>query len=176
MKKVKYILIPVLVTLVVLVVSLYPTPNVTREVSAAPRAAVVTKYLMIPAAAFNVVQDGKDYVNYGRHVLFVHSSKGAFVAPVYLPHGARIRMIKLFAVDNSTEKDLCAKLNQLFPNSGGAQTVGQVCTTGSSGIQQSIKNLSYYVKWYYGYYIWLHMPVGEYLSANAVMIKYTINQ
>jgi hypothetical protein len=93
MKNAKYLLVPVVVTLMVLVVSLYPPANITRKASAAPRSAVVAKYLMMPAAAFQVTEAGKDYYNYG-YFLGFSSGIGSFVAPVYLPAGARIRSIK----------------------------------------------------------------------------------
>jgi hypothetical protein len=151
----RYVLIPVLVTLVVLVVALYPNANVTQRASAAPRAAVVTKYLMIPAAAFNPEEDGLNYYSLGYNL----SGTGVFVAPVYLPPGARVRLIKIFAWD----------LNPGFD-------IKDVCTTGSSGTQQPITYVSHYVKWYYGYYIRLNFPSSFDLVANAVMIRYTVNQ
>jgi hypothetical protein len=176
MKKTKYLFVPVLVALVVLVVSLYPTEITTREASAAPRAAVVTKYLMLPAAAFNVTEDGKDYINNGGSVK-VERGSGEFVAPVYLPAGARIKMIKLFAKDVNTNYDLCATLFEIHPKSALRQQIKQVCTTGSSVvIQQPIKYISHYVKWYYGYYIWLEFPASTDLWSTAVMIKYTVIQ
>jgi hypothetical protein len=175
MKKIKYTLIPLLVTLVVLVVSFYPTATVTRQASAAPRAAVVTKYLMIPAAAFNISIDGKDYYNHG-YVLGSSSGSGIFIAPVYLPPGARIRLIKLFASDINADFNLCATLDESHPKSGTTTQVKQVCTTGSSGKQQPIKYLSHYVKWYYGYFIWLNIPTSANLKTYAVMLKYTVRQ
>jgi hypothetical protein len=175
MKKEKYLFVPVLVTLVVLVISLFPSASVTRKASAAPRAAVVTKYLMIPAAAFNVAVDGKDYVNYGHSVQSL-SGDTNFVAPVYMPSGARIRSIKLFAYDANTNQNICASLNELHPKSISVLNIKGVCTTGSSGNQQPVKFLSHYVKWYYGYYIWLNSIGRTNLVASAVMIKYTVNQ
>jgi hypothetical protein len=151
----RYVLIPVLVTLVVLVVALFPAANVTQRASAAPRAAVVTKYLMIPAAAFNVTTGGRDYYNLGN---------------------VRIRTIKLFAADvNSTER-ICADLYETHPKGSGETMLKEVCTTGSGGSQQPYKNLSYYVKWYYGYYIMLWYTTSGGLETYAVMLKYTVNQ
>jgi hypothetical protein len=171
----RYVLIPVLVTLVVLVVALFPAANVTQRASAAPRAAVVTKYLMIPAAAFNVTTGGRDYYNLG-NVVYYQVGGGGFVAPVYLPAGARIRTIKLFAADvNSTER-ICADLYETHPKGSGETMLKEVCTTGSGGSQQPYKNLSYYVKWYYGYYIMLWYTTSGGLETYAVMLKYTVNQ
>jgi hypothetical protein len=175
MKKAKYLLIPVLVPLVVLVVSLYPSDIVTRQASAAPRAAVVTKYLMVPAAAFIARHDGEDYFNDG-YRMGSASGTTIFVAPMYLPPGARIRMIKLFAKDSNPNNDLFAYLYETLPKIGGKSQIGYVKTTDSSGYQQPIKYLSHYVKWYYGYYILLNFPVSADLEAFAVMIKYTVNQ
>jgi hypothetical protein len=174
MKKVKYILIPVLVTLVVLLVSLYPSANISRKATAAPRAAVVTKYLLIPAAAFTITNDGRDYFNYG-DALGISSGVGDFVAPVYLPPGARIRMIKLFAYDTNTGTNLCAALHESYPKVGGYKDIKHVCTTGSKGFQQPIGYLSHYVKWYYSYYILLGFPGSANLATTAVILKYTIN-
>jgi hypothetical protein len=155
MKKLKYILVPVLVTLIVLIVSLNPTASVTRKASAAPRAAVVTKYMMIPAAAFSITADGRDYYNYGNK-LEVSSGIGSFVAPVYLPLGARIKLIKFFAKDSNLSLNVCASLNESYPKTGGHSVIGQsVCTTGSSGNQQ---------------------PYKYNLETYAVMLKYTVNQ
>jgi hypothetical protein len=155
MKKVKYLLVPVLVTLIILVVSLYPSTHVTRKASAAPRAAVVTKYLMIPAAAFNPRRDGHDFYNNGYSV-GLDTGVGDFGAPVFLPPGARLRSITLFAFDGNTNADLCAWFFVAYPKTGTNKKMKTLCTTGSSGDQQHIRYFSnYYVKWYYGYYIWL---------------------
>jgi hypothetical protein len=175
MKNAKYLLVPVVVTLMVLVVSLYPPANVTRKASAAPRSAVVAKYLMMPAAAFQVTEAGKDYYNYG-YFLGFSSGIGSFVAPVYLPAGARIRSIKLFAFDSSPGFNLCAWLYESRPQDGGWAGIASVCTKGSSGRQQPVKRLSHYVKWYYGYYITLEFPVSTDLTSYDVMIRYTVNQ
>jgi hypothetical protein len=172
----KYVLIPVLVTLVVLAVALYPTTNVTQRASAAPRAAVVTKYLMIPAAAFIAWDDGLDYYNWG-HMAGLSSGSGGFVAPVYLPRGARIRMIKLFAYDANASYNFCAWLYENHPKVAGGETyIEKACTTGSSGYQQPTKYLSHYVKWYYGYYVNLWYGASSDQYTTAVMIKYTVNQ
>jgi hypothetical protein len=175
MKKAKYFLIPVLVTLVVLVISLYPTANISKRASAAPRAAVVTKYLMIPAAAFNPTEGGYDFHNFGR---IVESIDGftSFIAPVYLPSGARIRLIKLYAKDTNTTNEVCANLREFQPKSGTDSLVKKVCTSGSSGHQQPARYVSRYIKWYYGYYIFLNYPTPYGLSTYAVLLKYTINQ
>jgi hypothetical protein len=175
MKTAKYLLIPVLVTLIVLVVALYPTENVTRKASAAPRAAVVTKYLMIPAAAFNTWSDGLDYYNWG-YMVGLSTGNGGFVAPVYLPNGARIRMIKLFAYDKNSGGNFCIRLYEAHPKSAGETLIKEVCTTGSSGYQQPVQYLSHYVKWYYGYYFKLNYSVSTDLFTTAVMIKYNIRQ
>jgi hypothetical protein len=173
MKKAKYVLIPVMVTLVVLVVSIFPPATLTRKASAAPRGAVVTKYLMIPVAAFTVIEDGEDYYNGGASVHFI-TGDGGFVAPVYLPHGARIRTIRLFAFDINKNHNLCARLFQVPPSS--AVQLGYVCTTGSSGAQQPTLSLSHYVKWYFGYVFRLNFPASAGLSTYAVLIKYNVRQ
>jgi hypothetical protein len=137
---------------------------------------VVAKYLMIPAAAFNVSLDGTDYYNIG-YKLGLSSGSGLFVTPVYLPPGARIRMIKFYAYDANPNSSLCAYLYETHPKTGTQSFIGQlVCTKGSSGYQQPIKYFSHYVKWYYGYYIKLEYKTSANLDACAVMIKYTINQ
>jgi hypothetical protein len=131
---------------------------------------------MIPAAAFNVSNDGADFLNEGFRV-GLNSGGGSFSAPVYLPHGARIRMIKLFAGDFNTSNNFCIALFETQPKTGGTKRVGQfLCTVGSSGNQQPMKYYSHYVKWYYGYYILLSIPAGTNLSAFAVMIKYNVRQ
>jgi hypothetical protein len=175
MKNLRYFLVPVLVTLIILVFSLNLTANGTRKASAAPRAAVVAKYLMVPAAAFTPEEDGYDYYNYG-YTLGKFSGTSGFVAPVYLPPGARIRMIRLFAKDLHASLNACAQLFEIHPKTGTDMAVGQqACTTGSSGFQQPLKNLSHYVKWYYGYYIQLSTSTSQ-TPEYAVMIKYTVNQ
>jgi hypothetical protein len=171
----KYVLIPVLVALVVLAVSLYPTANVTQRASAAPRAALVTKYLMIPAAAFNPGSDGSAYYNGGFSVR-LDTGASTFVAPVYLPTGARIRMIKFFAFDGNTNHDLCATLYESQPKIGWRSKLKEVCTSGIELHQQPQKYLSYYVKWYYGYFISLYYPASLDLTTFSVMLKYTIRQ
>jgi hypothetical protein len=171
----KYVLIPLLVTLAVLAVSLYPTETVNLRASAAPRSAVVAKYLMIPSAAFSVTEDGYDYFNLGAAV-YLQSGGGSFVAPVYLPPGARIRSIKLFAYDTRANFNLCAVLYETHPKYGSQIQRGEVCTTGTIGNQQPMKYLSHYVKWYYGYYIRLNIMASTNLKTYAVMLKYTINQ
>jgi hypothetical protein len=130
---------------------------------------------MVPAAAFIAKHDGEDYFNLGYKV---GSGSGStiLVAPVYLPPGARIRMIRLFAKDNNTSNNLYAYMYETHPKVGGESLVDYVNTTGSSGYQQPMKYLSNYVKWYYGYYILLNFPVSADLEAFAVMIKYTVNQ
>jgi hypothetical protein len=175
MKKAKYYLIPVLATLVGLVVSLFPTVNVTRQASAAPRAAVVTKYLMIPAAAFTARFDQTNYHNYGSF-LGLDSGTGDFYAPVNLPAGARIRLIRLFANDSNSSFDLCAKLYESHPKYGTVTHIKQVCTVGSGGNQQPVMYLIHNVKWYYGYYVWLTYPASSDLDTYSVMIKYTVDQ
>jgi hypothetical protein len=175
MKKAKYVLVPVLITLVVLVVSLYPPATVTRKASAAPRAAVITKYLMIPAAAFSPIIDGMDYYNWGTYV-GLSSGDGDFYAPVYLPPGARFRLIKLYAVDGNPQHNLCAVLYETYPKASGDLTLQMVCTAGSSGLQQPMKYLSHYVKWYNGYYIMLYYVASANLDTYAVMIKYNVRQ
>jgi hypothetical protein len=171
----KYVLIPILVTLVVLVVSIYTTETVTRRASAAPRAAVVTKYLLIPAAAFTPEHDGEDYRNMGKE-LRAMSGGVVFYAPVYLPNGARIRAFKLFAYDSNETSDIGAYLNVSYPKVVSGKQLGSVITTGSSGYQQPIKYLSHYVKWYYGYYIRVAHYSSTGLVTSAVMIRYTVNQ
>jgi hypothetical protein len=176
MKRAKYMFIPAVVTLLVFVVSLFPEANVTRKASAAPRAAVITKYLMIPAAAFIGKHDGIDYLNHGYQIT-TPTGGGEFYSPVYLPPGARFRLIKLYAKDGNTNEDVCAFLYETYPIIGTQTETGQsVCTTGSGGIQQPMKYLSHYVKWYNGYYIVLWIPAGADLSAYAVMIKYNVRQ
>jgi hypothetical protein len=175
MKRAKYLLVPVLVTLVVLVVSLYPTETITRKASAAPRAAVVSKYLMVPVAAFVPETDGIGYLNFGPG-LETSSNPASFYAPLNLPSGARIRAIRLMGKDFNDVYDLCAYLYESYPKIGGAISVESVCTTGNSGKQQPIKFLSHYVKWYYGYYIWLEFNSSSSLTAYAVLIKYTVRQ
>jgi hypothetical protein len=172
----KYLLIPVLVTLLVLTVSLYPVANVNQRASAAPRAAVVTKFLMIPAAAFNARYDSTDYYNYG-YAVALSSGTGGFVAPVYLPPGARIRMIKLFAYDINPSSDICVSLHEIHPKTGGGEQFGQTaCTTGSGGHQEPTKYLSHFVRWYYGYYVWLEYQGSNNLFTYGVILKYTVNQ
>jgi hypothetical protein len=147
------------------------------KASAAPRAAVVTKYLMIPAAAFTVTEDGKDFYNNGSKIgLSSGSGNFVFVAPVFLPNGARMRAIKLFAYDANISHDLYATLADTHPKTGGTTKIKEVHTTGSTGYQQPIKYLSHYVKWYYGYYIVLSYPASANLETCAVLIKYTLNQ
>jgi hypothetical protein len=171
----KYVLIPILVTLVVLVISLYPTANVTQRASAAPRAAVVTKYLMIPAAGFTPITEYMQYMNTGRG-LELTSGVGYFYAPVYLPRGARIRMIRLFAYDSNQEHDLCARLFSFQPQTFTQAQIKEVCTLEASGNQKPIGYLNHDFKWYFGYYVELLYPSSTNLSTSAVMIKYTINQ
>jgi hypothetical protein len=171
----KYVLIPVLVTLIVLAVSLYPVETVSRRATAAPRAAVVTKYLMIPAAAFTARHDSLDYLNNGYRVLLSNGS-GSFFAPVYLPPVARIRLIKLFSYDNNLDNNLCASLYEGHPKSGTYSQIKEVCTTGTSGLQQPSKFVSHYVKWYYLYYIRLDYSASSNLSTFSVMLKYTVRQ
>jgi hypothetical protein len=127
---------------------------------------------MIPAAAFNPEEDGLNYYSLGYNL----SGTGVFVAPVYLPPGARVRLIKIFAWDLNPGFDLCAKFYESHPKTGGFSHIKDVCTTGSSGTQQPITYVSHYVKWYYGYYIRLNFPSSLDLVANAVMIRYTVNQ
>jgi hypothetical protein len=171
----KYVLIPVLVALAVLMVALYPTANVTQRASAAPRTAVVTKYLMMPAAAFSVTEDGKDYVNLGEG-LGVLSGAARFVAPVYLPPGARIKMIKLFAYDKNLDRNVCAYMYETHPKNGGRDRLAFVCTKAVSGFQQPEKYFTHYVKWYYGYFIEIYIENFYLNNAYAVMIKYNVRQ
>jgi hypothetical protein len=105
-----------------------------------------------------------------------HRGVGDFVAPVYLPPGARIRMIKLFAYDTNTGTNLCAALYESYPKVGGNTILKYVCTTGSKGFQQPIGYLSHYMKWYYSYYILLEFPGSGNLATTAVILKYTINR
>jgi hypothetical protein len=175
MKKAKYVLVPVLITLVVLVVSIYPSATVTRKASAAPRAAVVTKYLMIPAAAFTARHESLDYINLGYRVL-LRNGIGSFYAPVYLQHGARIRLIKLFSYDNNLDFNLCASLYETYPKDGKWLNIKEVCTTGAAGNQQPTKFISHYVKWYYGYYIRLDYSASSNLSTFTILLKYTVRQ
>jgi hypothetical protein len=173
----KYVFIPVLVTLVVLAVALYPTANVTQRASAAPRAAVVTKYLMIPAAAFTPLMGGLDYIKIeGGLRLLSGSSAGDFTAPVYLPSGARIRLIKLFASDSNTSYNVTAYLRRFCPNISSAQQLTWFTTTGSGGYQQTVKYYSHYVKWYCQYQFDLYYPTNTDLKTYGVMIRYTVNQ
>jgi hypothetical protein len=170
----KYVLFPVLVTLAVLVISLFPTANVTQRASAAPRVTVVAKYLMIPPAAFSASSDNIDYFNSGSN-LEINSGNGSFVAPVYLPPGANIRLIKLFAYDVNVINNLCAFLYESNPKTGGKTKLKEVCTTGSGGIQKLMKGLYHTVRWYHGYYILLDYQSID-MSTIAVMLKYTVNQ
>jgi hypothetical protein len=171
----RYVLIPVLVSLVVLAISLYPSETFTQRASASPRSAVIYKHLMIPAAAFHIDRDGENYRNLG-NVIYVDGGDANFIAPVYLPSGARIKMIKLFAYDANTTFDICAKMFVTYPKTGGKDRLVTVCTDGDAGYQQPIKFFPHIVRWYYGYYINLYNEYGANLSVNAVMIRYTVNQ
>jgi hypothetical protein len=131
---------------------------------------------MIPAAAFNPTMDPINHYNDGARIEIV-TGAGGFVTPVYLPRGARIRLVTLFAGDYNINLDICANLYESNPKNGAGSLISQVCTSKMGGYQQrSTKTLSHYVKWYYGYYIRLFFPGWASLTFHSVSIKYTVNQ
>jgi hypothetical protein len=136
---------------------------------------VVTKFLIIPPAAFRPAEEWIDYYNWGLG-LGLNSGTGGFSAPVYLPAGSRIRAMRLYAFDANSFDDIVLELYETRPNSHTNFRIKYVNTRGDSGTQHLIKYISYPVKRYYGYYVYLEYPASDNLETFGVLIKYTVNQ
>ena len=88
--------------------------------------------IMLPAAAFDPVDDDANFVNDGFR-LYMMTGSSNFVAPIPLPIGqVSIRKLTLFGWDNEQGSEVCAKVYRAQPTTGDEKQTGFVCTIDSA--------------------------------------------
>jgi hypothetical protein len=139
-----------------------------------------TAYITVPAAAFNPVQEGANWYNYGYYLLNESPSSWDFLAgPIVFPHSGTVQIteIVLVAVDNdgAASAEVCAwVVRSSF--SGGSDQMGSVCSTGSAPDLRHFKTTSISParvnpKWH-GCYVKVRLGPTVAVGAASVRIAY----
>jgi hypothetical protein len=129
--------------------------------------------LSIPTAAFSPEYPGIAYLNVGSS-LSLGIGDGSFVAPVYLPQGAKAVRLVAFAFDNNSAYSVSVYLYRAVQNQSFGQLMAQVSTANSAYVQKlvdttithpSVNNDSY------SYYAVVRI-VGPSVTLSTVKIIY----
>jgi len=108
--------------------------NTTKVTYSSPR----TYYLSIPAEAF-VPDRNVDYSNPGGEWgIFIETGEAALVAPVQLPHGAKITKFQVFFFDNSYISDILVSLKYLVLSKSNDYTIAEVDTSDATGYESRV--------------------------------------
>lgn len=120
-------------TLLMLAVSVLAADKVVviplgRSASSAPQ----TQYFTVGSEAF-LPGSNVDYFNtYGCGGAYIATGSGAMVAPVHLPHGAKVTDFKVF-FDDTSAQDMSVTLDRQFLSSCGFSSMATVNSSGTSG-------------------------------------------
>lgn len=108
--------------------------NTTKVTYSAPR----TYYLSIPAEAF-VPDRNVDYsAAGGEWGVFIETGEAALVAPVQLPHGAKITKFQVFFFDNSYVSDILISFKYLVLSKSNDYTIAEVDTSDATGYESRV--------------------------------------
>jgi hypothetical protein len=98
---------------------------------------VTTATIMIPAAAFIPATDGEDYHTYGEYLQALIPS--SFFAPLTFPVPVvNIKKITMYVHDDSLTEGVCVWLNRAAPSAADSETMGGVCTSGTSTVNPQV--------------------------------------
>ncbi len=131
--------------------------------------------LCITTAAFVPQQDGVDWFNDGNR-LFVNSGSGTFLAPVFLPQGAKVTKMVVVGFDNNPAASYQIQLTRAIATTTtwGAYGMAGVTSTNSSSTQKNVTDNIYwptvnYVS--YSYFLRAELS-GPSVSVYTVKIQY----
>jgi len=96
-----------------------------------------TAYITVPGAAFNPIDEGADWYNYGQWIRNDSLSDERFYAgPIVFPHAGAVQIteVVLSAYDNNpgATAEACATVWRSVFASGAEQSMASVCSTGSA--------------------------------------------
>ena len=115
--------------------------NANKVTYSAPR----TYYLSIPAEAF-VPDRNVDYsAAGGEWGVFIETGEAELVAPVQLPHGAKITKFQVFFFDNYYASDILISLKYLVLSKSNDFTLAEVDTSDATGYESRVVTLSHVV-------------------------------
>jgi len=136
--------------------------------------AAQTSYVSIPAAAFQPIDEVIDFYNNGAAVRLEENTSRAFVAPVQLPHNARVTKMTFYWYDVSSDEDGIVYLRRA-DLMGSWAFMASASTSGDSGVgsteeddvlRRIVDNSQY------AYYLYLYLPNTD-VECYGVVIEYT---
>ncbi|MBN1148646.1 MAG: hypothetical protein JXA78_15410 [Anaerolineales bacterium] len=128
-------------------------------------------YISLPAAAFQPMMNGYSYANDGSYLWGQNSSSDTYVAPLYLPHGARITRITFYWYDSDSSLD--GYLRVKCAGDYVYQTLAQLNTFDSSGFNNtSTTSIGYpdVDNAQYAYYLQAYLPFTD-MTHNVVLYR-----
>jgi len=131
----------------------------------------------MPSAAF-VPDRNVDYYNLGgKGGAYIVTGTGSMVAPVYLPHGAKITMFKVYFVDNSPS-NMVVSLNYLSLATGQSRVITKVDSYGVVDYGSRVKTIDHTVNNALGAYSIKAYSSwdGIDLKIIGVLMKYELNE
>lgn len=149
-------------------------------------AAAAKPVVSVPAAAFHPFYDTYDYANHGRHLIHGAGSglqDGVYLAPLHLPHGARITRVT-FNYLKDTNRQGTAILQRTRLNQGNYEDLATV-TTGlggpatTSGSSDAILGAKVDNGQYAYWAVWVLPPgvlVGANVQGHALRVEYAFDQ
>ena len=140
-----------------------------------------TAYITVAGAAFNPIDEGADWYNYGQWIRNDALTDARFYAgPIVFPHAGAVQIteIVLVALDNNpgATAEACATLWRNSYSTGAEAAMASVCSTGSAtGVRKfstaTISPDRVNPRWH-GCYVSLLLRAGTQLQAYAVRIAY----
>jgi len=135
-----------------------------------------TGYVAVSAAAFQPVDSGYSYANWGNKLTPLNSSSHYYYAAVQLPHHATVTRLTFAWRDTSSSNAEC----KLFRNNlaGGGDEMAQAVSsgaTGNGGTQDLTIDYASVDNTMYAYYLQWYLPDPN-TSGYAVIIEYTITE
>jgi len=114
--------------------------NTTKVSYSSPR----TQYLSIPSEAFVPDRNVDYYTAGGEWGVFIETGEAGLVAPVQLPHGAKITRFQVFFIDNS-DSDISVYLKYLsFPKASDF-TIAELDTSDERGYESKVATCNHVV-------------------------------
>ncbi len=115
--------------------------NTTKVTYSSPR----TYYLSIPAEAF-VPDRNVDYsAAGGEWGIFIETGEAELVAPVQLPHGAKITKFQVFFFDNYYVSDILISFKYLVLSKSNDFTIAEVDTSDATGYESRVATCNHIV-------------------------------